>query len=720
MMVMRLHLVGLLVLIVSALPAGGVEPMLLGEQGRVPVVVVASAGSDGSTLVFNMLRFILQGQFAGLHSGFEPELPFSEWDSWVSDFEVPVLVKAHNLPSEWMTATRRDGTVLVDVVFTVGRDPVEAVCSEVEVAEKMEEEVRRNEEVNMKLKERLELERVIEEVGGDRLVRVVDFEELLDRGKWGHIVKELEHRLGVTLSNHEMILRQLSLLKAPWAVNATGRYHPDTLLCAAKESRDKRSRLEQSCVENLRSNARQDVQVDQQPVGLGTEAQIVAARWQSENVNPALLDCMIESEATLQRFSPSKKNNPFGRQSGSHSQTEEPDEWKVSKLQADADLHAWYAASIEYFAQLNLGAASLGAPEAAVLPDWDIFSVLLATPNRNPDRYQQSMSILKSLGLHKNLHVPARRDSFEAREVCNRTREGTRNDASTPSNKSKIYILHALDYVEALKLGSVQEKEWVAIFEDDILLTVPAARARQVIADALAQLPASANALKLEWCWDSSTRVRFSTERPLIALSWSSYCSAATIYRKRDIGRIISVLYPVCAPVQPIDAQLSEAGSRTLLEVYQLRSPILVQDSRFRSAVDVYKALTLQHGLANGCLYREYDDFVEDQVEQRFTATWATPELLIMPPLHAGFIDGDADYWVQGHDGKMGVSIGLSLPSDVALLKFPMKPGSACVQEPGVQLCVFRFEASAGGKDEKKRTAKLRVVYIAPSSLAVE
>lgn len=99
--------------------------------------------------------------------------------------------------------------------------------------------------------------------------------------------------------------------------------------------------------------------------------------------------------------------------------------------------------------------------------------------------------------------------------------------------------------------------------------------------------------------------------RPLIALSWSSYCSAATIYRKRDIGRIISVLYPVCAPVQPIDAQLSEAGSRTLLEVYQLRSPILVQDSRFRSAVDVYKALTLQHGLANGCLYREYDDFVE-------------------------------------------------------------------------------------------------------------
>lgn len=73
-----------------------------------------------------------------------------------------------------------------------------------------------------------------------------------------------------------------------------------------------------------------------------------------------------------------------------------------------------------------------------------------------------------------------RRDSFEAREVCNRTREGTRNDASTPSNKSKIYILHALDYVEALKLGSVQEKEWVAIFEDDILLTVPAARARQV------------------------------------------------------------------------------------------------------------------------------------------------------------------------------------------------------------------------------------------------
>eukprot|EP00961_Rhodomonas_salina_P299162 3938700-Rhodomonas_salina.3 len=91
-----------------------------------------------------------------------------------------------------------------------------------------------------------------------------------------------------------------------------------------------------------------------------------------------------------------------------------------------------------------------------------------------------------------------------------------------------------------------------------------------------------------------------------------------------------------------------------------------------------------------------------------------------MPPLHAGFIDGDADYWVQGHDGKMGVSIGLSLPSDVALLKFPMKPGSACVQEPGVQLCVFRFEASAGGKDEKKRTAKLRVVYIAPSSLAVE
>lgn len=166
--------------------------------GRPVVVLITSAGRDGSTLLFNMLRLVLQRQFVAVRqAGFVPHrIPFVEWDDWVSDFGMQLLIKVHEVRDEWMVARRRDGTELVDLVFTARRNPVEAVCSELWL-KNQPEGLPSNEALVHVLWLRYEFEQMMQRKADRWFVPHVDYELLADSNRWVEVLKFNQHELKV-------------------------------------------------------------------------------------------------------------------------------------------------------------------------------------------------------------------------------------------------------------------------------------------------------------------------------------------------------------------------------------------------------------------------------------------------------------------------------------------------------------------------------------------
>jgi len=65
----------------------------------------------------------------------------------------------------------------------------------------------------------------------------------------------------------------------------------------------------------------------------------------------------------------------------------------------------------------------------------------------------------------------------------------------------QICAAHLLDYRSAVAKAKEEDHDWVAIFEDDIMLTAPPAEASTRIQRALVQVPDSADAIYMEYCW---------------------------------------------------------------------------------------------------------------------------------------------------------------------------------------------------------------------------
>ena len=86
---------------------------------------------------------------------------------------------------------------------------------------------------------------------------------------------------------------------------------------------------------------------------------------------------------------------------------------------------------------------------------------------------------------------------------------------------------------------------WVGIFEDDLILTTSPPVASQRIRAALQQLPPGADALYLEWCWDTCSAARFHAARDVISVPYEPFCSAAIIYSRRGVDKLVPMLVPV-------------------------------------------------------------------------------------------------------------------------------------------------------------------------------
>jgi len=139
------------------------------------------------------------------------------------------------------------------------------------------------------------------------------------------------------------------------------------------------------------------------------------------------------------------------------------------------------------------------------------------------------------------------------------------------------YIAHALDYRETVRkaLQITSGHKWVAIFEDDILLTTSVSLAARRLRKALDTAPEDADLIYLEWCFDDCARAQYQDGNVWISKAPSPFCSAAIVYSEKGLSRLLHLLSPI---VSAIDDMLSEFCRQSSLECYKLRLPCFAQD----------------------------------------------------------------------------------------------------------------------------------------------
>jgi hypothetical protein len=161
------------------------------------------------------------------------------------------------------------------------------------------------------------------------------------------------------------------------------------------------------------------------------------------------------------------------------------------------------------------------------------------------------------------------------------------------SNTSKMrYIAHALDFQDVIERhataadGSPGAASWIAVFEDDIVLTTSPVQAHKRLVEAVSSLPRNADVLYVEWCFDSCEDTRFHTKYPLISLASKPHCSAGVLFSTQGAIKLNRLLRTIDSTIDDMFASL--CWESTII-CYKLRLPIFTQDLKWGSNVDFKK-----------------------------------------------------------------------------------------------------------------------------------
>ena len=170
----------------------------------------------------------------------------------------------------------------------------------------------------------------------------------------------------------------------------------------------------------------------------------------------------------------------------------------------------------------------------------------------------------------------------------------------------KKYMAHALDYVNTLGQAVAEGHSWVAVFEDDVILTTLPSEASRRIRLAMEQVPLDADSIHLEWCLDKCRFARVRGGDAVVSTADRPFCSAAILFSAQGLRKALRVLQPLFSA---IDNMLADVCERRLLNCYKLRFPAFAQDMYWGSEL-ARKTRTSTH---------ELDDFdslcVENNVE---------------------------------------------------------------------------------------------------------
>ena len=151
------------------------------------------------------------------------------------------------------------------------------------------------------------------------------------------------------------------------------------------------------------------------------------------------------------------------------------------------------------------------------------------------------------------------------------------------------YIAHALDFQDVIERhadGSPGTSSWIAVFEDDIVLTTSPVHAHKRLFEAVSSLPRDADVLHVEWCYDWCEESSFHTKYPLISLASQPHCSAGVLISTQGARKLDRLLRPIDST---IDNMLANLCRESAVICYKLRLPIFTEDKKWGSNVDFTK-----------------------------------------------------------------------------------------------------------------------------------
>jgi hypothetical protein len=157
----------------------------------------------------------------------------------------------------------------------------------------------------------------------------------------------------------------------------------------------------------------------------------------------------------------------------------------------------------------------------------------------------------------------------------------------------KKYVAHALDYVNTLGQAEAEGHSWVAVFEDDMVLTTLPSEASRRIRLAIEQVPVDADSIHLEWCLDKCRLARVREGDAVVSTAERPFCAAAILFSAKGLRKALRVLQPLFSA---IDNMLADVCERRLLNCYKLRFPAFAQDMYWGSEL-AKKTRTSTHEL---------------------------------------------------------------------------------------------------------------------------
>ena len=113
----------------------------------------------------------------------------------------------------------------------------------------------------------------------------------------------------------------------------------------------------------------------------------------------------------------------------------------------------------------------------------------------------------------------------------------------------KKYMAHALDYVNTLGQAVAEGHSWVAVFEDDVILTTLPSEASRRIRLAMEQVPLDADSIHLEWCLDKCRFARVRGGDAVVSTAERPFCSAAILFSAQGLRKALRVLQPLFSAI---------------------------------------------------------------------------------------------------------------------------------------------------------------------------
>jgi hypothetical protein len=284
----------------------------------------------------------------------------------------------------------------------------------------------------------------------------------------------------------------------------------------------------------------------------------------------------------------------------------EEDEWKYNFSTAIEDVRISYSETVVALAMLNRYGLDQWARNSENTSDdghavTDLHIPAVVFNHKQDGRRASAEGMLRAVGFRDITFQPTYEiATLDLAALENSGRVSANWDYSLKimqwfdiSLASKMrYIAHALDFQDvigkhaAAAADSPAASSWIAVFEDDIVLTTSPVQAHKRLVEAVSSLPRNADVLYVEWCFDWCGESLFHTKYPLISLAVEPHCSAGILFSAQGARKLDRLLRPIDSTIDNMLANLCH-GSAVIC--YKLRLPIFTQDRKWGSAVDFTK-----------------------------------------------------------------------------------------------------------------------------------